>query len=242
MGDLLEGSRTLLRMAGLPTMFWPWAAKCYCLHENIGTEDSDDSPWFMTHAKHFKGERVPFGCALRYLPNKTKTQKQKSGKVVYKDKQAKWDARSRIGVFMGYDMKPGYQWSGRYLVMDLDAFQDANLFATTDKCLKRWAKPHKVRRIRFPVGEITFPLKAAYVQANDTLEGRSAAKKAAAEDAEEVPTPQRKLPDDPFAPVENVTVQDGTSGPSGCEAVRSPVGPGASGRESVLAEGGVTEG
>ena len=55
--------------------------------------------------------RLPFGCAIRFLPNKTKKQKQ-DGKVVYKDKQAKWDARSRLGVFVGYDMKPGYKWSG----------------------------------------------------------------------------------------------------------------------------------
>ena len=55
---------------------------------------------------------------------------------------------------MGYDMKPGYEWSGRYLVWDLDSFQDTNIFATTDKCLKKRSKPHKVRRIRFPVGDI----------------------------------------------------------------------------------------
>ena len=27
-GDILEGSRTLLRTAGLPVKFWHWAAKC----------------------------------------------------------------------------------------------------------------------------------------------------------------------------------------------------------------------
>ena len=47
-GDLLEGSRTLLRAAGLPTSFWSWAAKCFCFHENIGVEDGDDTPWFLT--------------------------------------------------------------------------------------------------------------------------------------------------------------------------------------------------
>ena len=90
-GDILEGARTLLRTAGLPAMFWIWAARCYCFHENIGTEDADDTPWFLTHKEHFKGERLPFGCAVRYLPNRTKKEK-KNGKVVYKDKQSKWDA------------------------------------------------------------------------------------------------------------------------------------------------------
>ena len=49
----------------------------------------------------FRGGSIPFGCAVRYLPNETKVQKQE-GKSVFKDKQAKWDARSRLGVFAGY--------------------------------------------------------------------------------------------------------------------------------------------
>ena len=124
-GDILEGARTLLRTAGLPAMFWIWAAMCCCFHENVGIEDADDTPWFLTHTEHRKGMRLPFGCAVRYLPNRTRKEKKKKnkGNLVYKDKQAKWDARSRLGIFVGYDMHPGYSWSKRYLVWDLDAFQ-----------------------------------------------------------------------------------------------------------------------
>ena len=68
------------------------------------------------------------------------------------------------GVFMGYDMKPGYEWSGRYFVWDLDSFQDANLFATTEKCLKKRSTPHKVRRIRFPVGDILVSIEGTVPQ------------------------------------------------------------------------------
>ena len=75
-GDILEGARTLLRTAGFPTSFWPWASKCFCMLENIGPESSDDTPWFLTHNEHFQGIRLPFGCAVRYLPNKTKKQKR----------------------------------------------------------------------------------------------------------------------------------------------------------------------
>ena len=124
----------MLRTAGLPTMFWTWAARCYCFHENVGVEDSDETPWFLTHKEHFKGERLPFGCAVRYLPNRTKKEKKK-GKIVYKDKQAKWDARSRMGIFVGYDMHPGYKWSKRYLVWDLDAFKGAIFSQRLPRCL-----------------------------------------------------------------------------------------------------------
>ena len=93
---------------------------------------------------------------------------------MYKDKQTKWTDRSRPGAFGGYEMKPGYEWSGRYLVWDLDAFQGANLFATTKKCMKTHNDPHGVRAIRLPVDGISFPLKPAYIKANDTLEGREA--------------------------------------------------------------------
>merc|ERR1711893_297127 len=74
-GGVLEGSRTLMRTAGLPVSFWTWASRCFCLHDNIGAEGSDESPWFLTHGEHFKGEKIPFGCAVRYLPNRTKKEK-----------------------------------------------------------------------------------------------------------------------------------------------------------------------
>ena len=91
------------------------------------------------------------------MPNRTKSQKKQDGRVTYKDKQAKWEAISRVGIFVGYDMKPGYEWSRRYIVWDLDALQHTDLFATTEKCLKTPSAPHKVWRIRFPMGEILFP-------------------------------------------------------------------------------------
>ena len=74
-------------------------------------------------------------CSL--LAQQDEKPEKKDGRMTLKDKQAKWEAISRVGVFVGYDMKPGYEWSRRYFVWDLDAFQNADLFATTEKCLKR---------------------------------------------------------------------------------------------------------
>ena len=88
-------------------------------------------------------------------------------------------------------MKPGYEWSGRYLVWDLDAFQNANLFATTKKCMGNPNSPHGIQRIRLPVEGISFPLKSAHLKANDTLEGRTAKGVPAADDlgAADAPPP-----------------------------------------------------
>merc|ERR1711978_184885 len=131
------------------------------MHKNVGANDGESTPWFLTHDKHFEGLQLPFGCAVRYLPNKTEVQKRE-GKTVWKDKQAKWDARSRLGVFAGYRMKSGYEWSKRYLVWDLDAFVDANLRADVDFSQLKGVKPHEVRRIRKPPGDFSFPLLSAY--------------------------------------------------------------------------------
>ena len=48
-----------------------------------------------------------------------------------------------------------------------------------------------------------FPLKEQYLRANDTLEGRTAAMRTAADDTEEILIEPRKLPERPFAPIEN---------------------------------------
>ena len=34
-GDILQGTRALLCQAGLPSVWWPLAAKCYCHHDNV---------------------------------------------------------------------------------------------------------------------------------------------------------------------------------------------------------------
>ena len=75
-----------------------------------------------------------------------------------KDVQNKWDTRSRLGVFAGYQMKNGYEWTKRYLVWDLEVFLHANLRADVEFAQIKGVKPHQVRRIKRPPGEYTFPL------------------------------------------------------------------------------------
>ena len=95
-------------------------------------------------------------CGL--LPPKQNKIKQDNWKTTIKDKQQKWEARSRLGIFAGYKMKNGYEWTKRYEVWDLDAFMNANLKADVDFAQLKGVRPHEVRRIRVPPGdEIQFP-------------------------------------------------------------------------------------
>ena len=40
---VLQGTRTLLVAAGAPICFWPYAAECFCFHENVFEEIDDSS-------------------------------------------------------------------------------------------------------------------------------------------------------------------------------------------------------
>ena len=82
-----------------------------------------------------------------------------------------------IGICAGYRMKNGNEWTKRYLAWDLDAFMDANLKADVDFAHLKGVRSHEVRIIRIPpADEIQFPLLKAYLETNDILEGRRAAK------------------------------------------------------------------
>ena len=71
--DVLEGPRTLLVQAGLPTLFWQHATRCYCHLSNCAIGDDGASPWFRRHESPFKGDQIPLGCGVFFLPASTKT-------------------------------------------------------------------------------------------------------------------------------------------------------------------------
>ena len=71
--DVLAGTRTLLRTAGLPSCFWTYASKTYCFLDNITPKGADLSPWMKTFDADYNGKKIPFGSKVYYLPNKTKT-------------------------------------------------------------------------------------------------------------------------------------------------------------------------
>ena len=88
------GARTLLVQAGLPSLCWPYATRCYCHHSNCMIGEDGASPWFRRHESHFKGDQFPLGCGVFFLPASTKT-------VV-----SKADPRMVWGIFVGYRFAP----------------------------------------------------------------------------------------------------------------------------------------
>ena len=71
-GDILAGTRALLVEAGLPACFWPWAATCYCHHENTTLDAAGSSPWHRRHGTHWEARLIPFGCGVYVKPSITK--------------------------------------------------------------------------------------------------------------------------------------------------------------------------
>ena len=61
-GDILEGARSALIRAGLPSSYWPYAAEHYCMMENVHFTQDKESPWFKTHGVEFHGHCIPFGA------------------------------------------------------------------------------------------------------------------------------------------------------------------------------------
>ena len=65
---IVEGARTLLEHAGLPSCFWIFAVRYWCFMDNTEVRDGE-SAWNLRHgAGHFDKPRLPFGCLVDFLP------------------------------------------------------------------------------------------------------------------------------------------------------------------------------
>ena len=131
------------------------------MFENITQDEDGASPWKARHKEDFKGEVIPFGCGVFFLPASTKYSNSKTAPSM------------SYGIFMGYRMAPGGKWSGEYLVADLFDFVDMPLdvYASEKKCVIR---PHITEQIRLGKRGVCFPLKPKYDKVNLTLEGQEA--------------------------------------------------------------------
>ena len=86
---IVEGARTLLEQAGLPSCFWIFAVRFWCFMHNTEVVNGE-SPWNARHGDgHFQGLRLPFGSLVSYLP-KPETAKAK----------AKFDPRGFRGILV----------------------------------------------------------------------------------------------------------------------------------------------
>ena len=79
-----------------------------------------------------------------------------------------------VGVFAGYKLRPGLHWSKEYLVWGLTDFVGFQFAEVSTSITHRLRNPHVSGRVRLYEGVATFPLKAAYDEALDTLKGLQA--------------------------------------------------------------------
>ena len=73
---VLEGTRALLRHAGTPYQFWPWAMRQFCFLENVAKYDGEPSSYEKRHGETFipvwdggEGPHLPYGAAIEYRPS-----------------------------------------------------------------------------------------------------------------------------------------------------------------------------
>ena len=114
---VVEGARTLLEHAGLPTCFWPFAVRYWCFADNVAVRDGE-SAWNLRHqAGHFAptwGKSViPFGCLVEFLPKPDAIRAM-----------PKFEPRSNQGILVGYRLQPGGEWAKDYQVFPLAYFTD----------------------------------------------------------------------------------------------------------------------
>ena len=57
------------------------------------------TPWIRTHGSDFTGQRLPFGCAVKFKPNST---------VNVESHKFAGDAID--GVFVGYELDPAHEF------------------------------------------------------------------------------------------------------------------------------------
>ena len=99
-----------------------------------------DGPWARRRGSgNFEGLRIPFFAKVRFLPSPTSS-----------DVESRWNPPATDGVFLGYKLNPGADWS-------LKEFYVVSLSDFAGKCLHRNARAldvkvhvQTVRRVEAP--------------------------------------------------------------------------------------------
>ena len=115
---MLEGARTVLYDSGLPHCYWSEAVEAYCANRNFHDEirNTKKTAHQLRFGHKFKGIKVPFGAAVRWLPTGDRLSSARG----------KFDPRTRPGIFVGYKVASGGVWHGVYHVIDVDDYVNAD--------------------------------------------------------------------------------------------------------------------
>jgi hypothetical protein len=52
----------------MPVQTWPLAVEHFCVSYNASRK-GDGTPWEKRHGAPFKGQRLPFGCLVDFMPS-----------------------------------------------------------------------------------------------------------------------------------------------------------------------------
>ena len=135
--------------AGLPAQYWMFALNCVTHNLNVEDVEGDgDSAWKRMTGDDFKGKAIPFGSKVFFKPTDTRD----------KTYNHKFDPKGIPGIFAGYVVTTGQNWSRKYRVWDMKEFANVNL-SMGAAVPRKLAQPYQPEVVFFPK-EITFPLKA----------------------------------------------------------------------------------
>ena len=138
--SVLEGTRVNLRQAGLHHLYWPHAARHWCLMQNVLTRDELESPWKQRFGEDFKGDLIPFGCQVEFW----------NGPRKKKDKESlKFDSTASDGIFLGYAIHPEFMFRNEFMIVPLKALKDAAFDEAVQPM--RVIKLNKVEKFKFPM-------------------------------------------------------------------------------------------
>ena len=114
---MLEGARTVLYDSGLPHCYWSEAVEAYCANRNFHDEirNTKKTAHQLRFGHKFKGIKVPFGAAVRWLP---------AGERL-SSARGKFDPRTRPGIFVGCKIASGGVGHGVYHVIDVNDYVNA---------------------------------------------------------------------------------------------------------------------
>ena len=107
----------------------------------------------------FKGKAIPFGVIVFFKPTDTRE----------KTYAGKFDPKGIPGIFAGYVITTGQQWSRKYKIWDMAELANVNL-SMNAAVPRRLAQPYLTEVVVLPE-ELVFPLKNECERMNSTIEG-----------------------------------------------------------------------
>ena len=145
---LLVATTACMLEAGVPPCFWRYAITCVSHLLNIEANDDEVSAWCKLHGEEFKGRMIPFGAMVYFKPSGAREIEQKH----------KFDPMGIPGVFAGYELGPGQQWSRKYRVWALCDWTKQSLAYDVEKPIPKLKAPHVTERVELKE-PLEFPCK-----------------------------------------------------------------------------------